>query len=135
MNHFEQLLRHRGLRSTQPRRVLFEVLTDARAPLSFAEVARKASMMDRTTVYRNLEMLASIGVVQVTFVGWKRRYELAEPFIPHHHHAVCRQCGAIIDIASDELEAVMRSIEQGLRFTDASHTIEIKGLCEACASD
>src|SRR3990167_4015653 len=45
-----------------------------------------------TTVYRSLESLVGLGLVQaVDFGDGEKRYELVEPG-EHHHHLVCQRC-------------------------------------------
>src|SRR6185437_11907390 len=45
-----------------------------------------------TTVYRSLESLVGLGLVQAVDIGdGERRYEVVNPG-EHHHHLVCRSC-------------------------------------------
>jgi Fur family ferric uptake transcriptional regulator len=83
------------------------------------------------TVYRTLGTLADAGEVDMlrTEDGeaiWRRCSET------HHHHLVCRSCGATIEVEGPTVEAWTRSIADRHGFADISHTLEIFGTCPAC---
>src|ERR1700677_1454492 len=51
-----------------------------------------------TTVYRSLESLVQMGLVQAVVLGdGERRYELVKPG-EHHHHLVCEHCRSSIHL-------------------------------------
>ncbi|MEZ5160718.1 MAG: transcriptional repressor [Marmoricola sp.] len=52
----------------------------------------------------------------------------------HHHHLVCRECGATQEVAGPAAEAWTRSIASAHGFADLTHRIEITGICPS-ASD
>ena len=83
------------------------------------------------TVYRNLEVLVSQGVVEEVPSAGGTRYD-GNP--KPHHHFICERCGAI-----DDLHLVApRSLAQKLRRARGRRAMRIKidffGLCEACES-
>ena len=83
------------------------------------------------TVYRNLEVLVSQGVVEEVPSAGGTRYD-GNP--KPHHHFICERCGAI-----DDLHLVApRSLAQKLRRARGCRAMRIKidffGLCEACES-
>jgi len=83
------------------------------------------------TVYRNLEVLVSEGVVEEVPAAGGTRYD-GNP--KPHHHFICERCGAI-----DDLHLVApRSLAQKLRRARGRRASRIKidffGLCEACES-
>jgi len=83
------------------------------------------------TVYRTLGTLADAGEVDMlrTEDGeaiWRRCSET------HHHHLVCRGCGATIEVEGPTVEAWTRSIADQHGFADISHTLEIFGTCPSC---
>ena len=132
MSEYHELLRCHSLRDTTPRREVFRALSQAETPLSIADIVRVCSTINRTTVYRTLEIFGTIGVVQAVPVGWKQRYELTSLFVAHHHHMQCVSCGRVIDIASPKLERLVREIADSHDWTARSHTFELTGVCADC---
>jgi Fe2+ or Zn2+ uptake regulation protein len=126
------LTRH-GLRVTSPRLAVFTTLTNTAVPLSIADIVKACPTVDRVSIYRTIEAFVRIGVVTVVMHGWKQRYELAEPFKPHHHHLHCTACGTVIEIRSDKVEHLINDIATEYRFQPADHTFEITGHCHTCA--
>jgi Fur family ferric uptake transcriptional regulator len=93
-----------------------------------------------TTIYRTLELLHRLGIVQkVTSGDGQGRYELrSDNPKDHHHHLICTRCGAIInyrDFVREELELVKKTEEALTKkydFAIQDHNIEFLGLCAKC---
>ncbi len=126
----------RALRSTRQRvavSALLDRLDDFRSAQEIHEELRRCGdPIGLTTVYRTLQTLADSGEVDVlrTASGEAvyRRCATAE----HHHHLVCRRCGAAVEIEGPAVETWARSIAERHGFSDLSHTVEIFGLCREC---
>src|SRR6185369_1317978 len=87
-----------------------------------------------TTVYRSLESLVALGLVQAVDLGdGERRYEVVEPG-EHHHHLVCRGCTRSTHLDSCLVEDMEKAIRDKYKFEIESHVFEVFGLCEDCAS-
>jgi Fur family ferric uptake transcriptional regulator len=87
-----------------------------------------------TTVYRSLESLVSLGLVQSVDLGdGERRYEVVNPG-EHHHHLVCRGCTRSTHLDSCLVEDIENAIRDKYKFEIESHVFEVFGLCEDCAS-
>ena len=94
-----------------------------------------------TTVYRTLEILVQLSLVQkFQFGDGAARYELLteRDNKEHHHHLVCLRCNSIIDYTDfieDEIEFIKKT-EDGLskkyNFEIKSHMIRFYGICESC---
>jgi len=86
------------------------------------------------TVYRTLQALAEAHQVDVIRTGegesLYRRCERRE----HHHHLVCRSCGATVEIDGPSVESWASRVGAAHGFSDIEHTIELFGTCEACRS-
>ena len=86
------------------------------------------------TVYRTLQSLAEAHQVDVIRTGegesLYRRCERRE----HHHHLVCRSCGATVEIDGPSVESWASRVGAAHGFSDIKHTIELFGTCEACRS-
>ncbi|MGQ0466521.1 MAG: Fur family transcriptional regulator [Sporichthyaceae bacterium] len=85
-----------------------------------------------TTVYRTLQTLAEQGEVDTlrTAVGESVYRRCSDG---HHHHLVCRTCGRAVEVEGPAVERWADKIAAEHGFTEVSHTVEIFGLCPACA--
>ncbi len=84
-----------------------------------------------TTVYRSLQTLAESGEVDCLVADdGETRYRKCGA--AHHHHLVCRQCGATVEIAGPAVEKWADTMAAEHGYTEVSHTLEIFGLCQNC---
>jgi len=139
----KDLVRNEGLRMTVPRQVIVEALEKAKSHLSADEVYMmvhdKNSGIGLTTVYRTLELLSGMGVLnKFEFGDGCARYEFKADEEKHHHHLICSQCGKVIDydeFAKEETE-LMEKIEKYLRekycFEIERHLLHFYGKCRQC---
>ena len=61
-----------------------------------------------------------------------RREHLPPCSATHHHHLVCRSCGATVEVEGPAVEKWTRSVAAAHGYSDVSHTLEIFGTCGAC---
>jgi len=128
------VLADHGLRATTPRLAVFAALANTATPLSVADIIKICPKVDKVSIYRTIEVFTRIEVVTIVMHGWKQRYELAEPFKPHHHHLHCTACGMVLETHSDQIEHLINAISDKHEFHPIAHTFEITGLCRACAT-
>jgi Fur family ferric uptake transcriptional regulator len=124
-------------RSTRQRTAILHALQGADSFLSaqelYDELREQGLRVGLTTVYRNLQMMASRNEVDVV------RREDGESIFrlcdagDHHHHLVCRSCGRTVELANDELETWAKSLAKKHGFSDVTHDLELFGLCRACS--
>ena len=50
----------------------------------------------------------------------------------HHHHLVCRDCGATVEVEGPAVERWTRTIAEEHGYAEVSHTLEIFGVCGSC---
>jgi Fur family ferric uptake transcriptional regulator len=87
-----------------------------------------------TTVYRSLESLVGLGLVQAVVLGdGERRYELVTPG-EHHHHLVCEKCRGSVHMDMCLVEDLETAVKQKYGFEVKSHVLELFGLCSNCAA-
>ena len=77
-------------------------------------------------------MFDTLNIINTITIGWKNYYELAEPFIPHHHHLYCINCQNAEPIQSQELEKLIDLIGKKHNFIVTKHHFELEGICEKC---
>nr|WP_240489926.1 transcriptional repressor [Actinomadura atramentaria] len=52
----------------------------------------------------------------------------------HHHHVVCRSCGAAEEIREGAIEDWVARVGGEHGYTQLTHSVEIYGLCAVCAA-
>jgi Fur family ferric uptake transcriptional regulator len=83
------------------------------------------------TVYRTLQRLADAGEVDtVRAEGGEVTYRRCSE--RHHHHLLCRGCGATEEIEGPAVERWTRAVAEEHGFVDVSHTLEVFGTCARC---
>lgn len=122
-----------GFSLTLPRATIFRVLQTS-GPVTMAELIRLcATNLERSSVYRTIELYERLGIVQRLQVGWKYRLELSDQFLPHHHHMFCVRCGMTVELLEDAaMERRLHQLAKQYDFVAQEHQIEIKGLCSGC---
>lgn len=128
----EVIFAHAGKRMTTPRKEIFRTLQQSQKPLSIAMISTLCKEIDRTSVYRTIELFNQLGIVKSVQLGWRQRYELADPFKMHHHHLSCTKCGQLVDLQSPDIEKLVEVVATQHKFAVTDHTFEIRGLCRHC---
>ncbi len=130
-------LRQLKLKATPARLHLLDLLVHAERPLSPSEVASSlGGGVDASTVYRNLEALCVLGLIQkVSLRARQAYYELADDFSgrPHRHHLVCLACARVANIYDCGVTVpAPASLKKAGFATISDHSLEFFGLCQAC---
>jgi Fur family transcriptional regulator, ferric uptake regulator len=124
-------------RTTPQRQAVLDALTgveDFRSAQQVHELlGSRGSRIGLATVYRTLALYADHGLVDVL------RREDGEAIYrrcseTHHHHLVCRSCGATVEVEGPAVERWTSAIADEHGFSDLSHTLEIVGTCGECQS-
>jgi Fur family ferric uptake transcriptional regulator len=122
-------------RATPQRQAVLDALAEVEDFRSAQEVhellASRGSRIGLATVYRTLALYADHGLVDVL------RREDGEAIYrrcseTHHHHLVCRSCGATVEVEGPAVERWTSAIAAEHGFADLSHTLEIVGTCAGC---
>lgn len=97
------------------------------------ELRRTGGGIGLTTVYRTLQTMADGGEVDVLRTASGELVYRRCASTEHHHHLVCRRCGAAVEIEGPAVETWAQSMADTHGFIELSHTVEIFGLCRDCA--
>lgn len=127
-----------GYRLTQPLLAIVEVLAcsdHALSPVDIFDQGRRASPgMGLVTVYRALEKLEELGLVQrVHHPGGCHMYLRAAH--GHEHLLLCTACGRAEYFAGDDLSNLMETIACRSGFEIREHWLQLFGLCQQCRGD
>jgi Fur family transcriptional regulator, ferric uptake regulator len=80
-----------------------------------------------------LDLLHELGIVRKEDFGeGYSRYELATERV--HHHARCRQCGAVIEFNEELMEYLALQVERETGFVSDWYEITLHGRCASCAA-
>jgi Fur family ferric uptake transcriptional regulator len=97
-----------------------------------AELGRRDDSVGLSTVYRALASMATDGEIDSLLTDdGETVYRRCEGGT-HHHHLVCRQCGATVEIDGPAVETWADRMAAEHGYDDVSHTLEIFGRCAAC---
>ncbi len=130
-------LRSRGLRWTPQRRTLLVVLEAAQGHVTGAELVERCRAIDPattpSTVYRTLDVLEDLGIVQHG-LGADGREEFHVRPEQEHGHLHCAACGGTWEIDEREATTIVNSFREERGFeVDLSH-VTVVGLCRECSS-
>jgi Fe2+ or Zn2+ uptake regulation protein len=128
-------LRDRGERITTARRALLSALDEADDHRSAEELAAQVGMLHpeihRATIYRTLETLRRLEVVEHTHLGHGPAvYHLTDRV---HQHLVCEECGSVTDVPPAAFRGLERALKRDYGFTLKSRHFAVMGLCGPCS--
>ncbi len=124
-----------GYRLTPQRIMVLSAIEDSDDHISaeeiYAQIVAKYPQVNISTFYRTLELLKRLGLVTETDLGGGRvRYHSAEK--GHHHHLVCQECGAIIDLDESVLSSLKDTLLREYKFIPDLRHLAIFGRCVNC---
>lgn len=127
----EALCAEKGLRITEQRRVIAQVLSDAEDHPDVEKLHERASTIDPgisiATVYRTVRLFEDAGILERhDFGDGRARYEAAPE--SHHDHLIDVETGNVIEFVDPELEQLQRQIAEKLGFRLVDHRMELYGV-------
>jgi Fur family transcriptional regulator, ferric uptake regulator len=129
-----QTLQDKGLRLTPQRRLIVDIIHEAHSHLSAEEIIAyvqdKMPGVNKSTIYRTLDILESMGCVIKSESGDRFIYHHAEE--GHHHHLVCATCGRTVECSEGIFNEIERLLSAKYGFTADFRHVVISGLCETC---
>ena len=124
----EEQCAQKGMRMTDQRRVIAQVMEQADDHPDVEELYRRASARDPrislSTVYRTLNLFEESGLVtKHDFKDGRARFEP----IPdeHHDHLIDIRTGKVIEFRNEEIEAIQELIAKRLGYKLVDHRLEL----------
>jgi Fur family ferric uptake transcriptional regulator len=134
---FLDFIREQGMRVTRERLVLFDEIFDRHGHIDaedlLAGMQSRGVKISRATVYRNLDLLVECGLVRKYRLGRDRFLFEHVHRGQQHDHLVCTVCGRVAEFVSPGIAALQTEICRAHGFVPNRHTLQISGLCNACA--
>ncbi len=139
MTDLKEVLRSRQYKLTPQRQIILQVFIDNPDRHLSAEdvydiVRQHSSEIGLATVYRTLELLSELEILQkLDFGDGRSRYEINRNNTPHHHHhLICIGCGNVKEFEDDLLETLETVISCKSDFKIVDHQVKFYGYCREC---
>ena len=127
-----------GLRVTSQRALILEIIRRGQGHLDADEVYRRARRkqprLSLSTVYRTLQTLKKLGLVEeVHFDEGHHHYEIKPS--TEHHHLVCVGCGRVVEFECPLSQKMREDVgrEKGFEVTDVE--VRMRGYCPQCRQE
>lgn len=128
-----------GMKKTRQREAVFQILINAKEPLSAHEIYRrmdKEQISDHyaiSTVYRALTVFEEKGLVVKSTLMGEDTAVYAWNHGAHRHYAICLKCHKLVPLQSCPFEHMdMHTNDEDFQIT--GHKIELYGYCKKCKS-
>ncbi|MEY2899983.1 MAG: hypothetical protein RL247_149 [Actinomycetota bacterium] len=121
-------------RNTKQREEVWQALEATPDFVSAQELHQKmrglGSSIGLATVYRTLNALAEEGSADALTRDGENLYRACSP--GHHHHLICRECGATTEIEAGEVEEWAKKMAAEHGYGSPQHIVDIFGVCPDC---
>ena len=130
-----------GLRVTNQRALILDILSHGHGHMDADEVYRlarkKQSRISLSTVYRNLQTLKKLGLVdEVHFDEDHHHYEVRgaakDLKSSEHHHLICQSCGKIIEFSLPLARLIEKNVGEARDFRITATETRVLGYCGEC---
>jgi Fur family transcriptional regulator, ferric uptake regulator len=126
-----------NMRLTTQRQIILEelgkVTSHPTANEVYDMVRRRLPRIGLGTVYRNLELMADIGIIlKLEVGGTQKRFDAT---VEPHYHIRCSSCGKVNDVHMAIQEQINEMAEKASNYKILGHHIEFSGICENCSEE
>ena len=133
-----QVLHDRGYRVTPQRLIVLDAVCACQGHATLADIQARVSDMDptidRSTIYRALEVLREVGLIVESELGHHDKvYRIAGE--SDHHHLICLSCGKVLTISKQEIEPFLEHLRSIYGFQVQADHLVFNGFCDACSKD
>ena len=123
-----------GGRRTMSRQAVIEVVVGCHGHITADAIAQEVQKsfpsVDLSTVYRTLETLRELEIVdRVYFADGRTVYHLRDH---QHHHLCCERCGTIQEMPTSTLSTLEESILDDFGFELHQRPVALFGICKSC---
>jgi Fe2+ or Zn2+ uptake regulation protein len=131
----KDLLNSVGLRNTQQRELILEIIRKGKGHMDADDVyqtARKKNpRLSLSTVYRTLQTLKELGLIEELHLDeTHHHYEIKDS--RDHHHFVCLKCGKVVEFETAAAARMMREVSREKGFEIINTEIRMTGYCADC---
>ena len=124
-----------GMRVTHQRALIMGIIRQGRGHLDADEIYRRArekeSRLSLSTVYRTLQMLKKLGLVEELHFDEEHHHYEVKPSA-EHHHLVCLGCGRVIEFYYPLSRYLRKKVPEAKDFDITETEIRMTGYCAKC---
>ncbi len=130
LSKIEELCQKNGVKLTENRRIIAQIIDKSKDHLDVEEVLRQANKINNrigiATVYRTLKLLEESGVIAKHEFGNsnKAHYEMVEEG-EHHDHLIDVSSGKVYEFFNIELENLKDKIAKDMGYNLVGHRLEL----------
>lgn len=130
-SRLERLCLEKGLKMTEQRRVIAQVLSNSTDHPDVELVYQRATAIDPrisiATVYRTVRLLEEASILERhDFGDGRARYEEAPE--EHHDHLIDIETRTVVEFQSEEIEKLQEEIAEKLGYRLVGHRLELYGI-------
>ncbi len=130
-----KVLNAAGMRATNQRALIMEIIHRGEGHLDADEIYRQArekeSRLSLSTVYRTLQMLKKLGLIdELHFDEAHHHYEVKP--VTEHHHLLCLGCGRVIEFNRPLSRYIRRNVPEAKGFDVIETEVRMTGYCSQC---
>ena len=136
VSRIERFCVEKGLKMTDQRRVIAQVLSDSADHPDVEEVHQRAVEVDKrisiATVYRTVKLWEEADILERhDFGDGRARYEEAPE--THHDHLIDIKTGEVIEFQNEAIEQLQKEVAARLGYKLVGHRLELYGTRSAVA--
>lgn len=124
-----------GMRVTNQRALIMGIIRRGEGHLDADEIYRRARekepRLSLSTVYRTLQMLKKLGLVEELHFDESHHHYEVKPSA-EHHHLVCLGCGRVIEFNHPLSRYVKGNVPEARDFDIAEVEVSVTGYCAKC---
>ena len=130
MNSIEDKCKEKGVRLTDQRKVIAQVMSESNDHPDVDELHKRVTVVDKkisiATVYRTVKLFEEAGILEKhDFKGGKARYEKSPD--EHHDHLIDINSGEIIEFVDKDIEKLQNEVAKKLGYKLVDHKLELYG--------
>jgi Fur family ferric uptake transcriptional regulator len=130
MNNIEEKCKTKGVRLTDQRKVIAEVMSNSNDHPDVDELHKRVNKIDKkisiATVYRTVKLFEEFGILEKhDFKGGKARYEQSPE--EHHDHLIDINSGEIIEFVDEDIEILQNKVAKKFGYKLVDHKLELYG--------
>jgi len=136
---FRTAMKEQGHRCTTERIAVLREVYSSQSHLDADEIFIRLKQQNvgisRATVYHTLDLLFKFNLVTKVDLGHKHTHYEKSHGVANHLHIICEQCGAVVEVTSNELAEMLSRLCREQGFTLGSFSLQVFGRCAEESAD